>query len=161
MWTEGAKTDRAVELLRNAGAKTNDAGEVVPAHRYSRDLRAVAHEALWDMGPWGPTEFSIWRQGGGDRWGVACSIRGEFGGAWSQHGEWWSDEGVSAYDCSALTICRALLNYSHKDGTLMTEDEVIAMLEERRRDTIRQAEEASCRRLAQAPVQESARHTSH
>lgn len=126
-WREDARTDRAIELLKMGAAKTDACGRVVPGKRYSRSVRHVAYELMWDIDPWGKRSVTLSREEDGGRWGMVCEIEGQTG--WEQWGEAWSDE--DAFSHSALAICRALLAFSHDDGEPMTPDEVIAMLERR------------------------------
>lgn len=133
IWREDARTDRAIELLNLLGAKTDADGNVVPRHRYSRNFERVANH-LRDLA-WNSDreDVRIVQERDPDTRTstvtvtVRVVVKGE---EWEQQGVVTSDEG--AFDWPALAACRALLHYTHDDGTPMTPDEVIAMLENNR-----------------------------
>lgn len=140
-WREDARTDRAIELLRLCAAKTDASGKVVPRHRYSRHLGAVA-ERLQDLSWRSRSELvtmALLRHGDGRPTTVRVEIEVEDadGNVWEQTGTVTSDE--DSYCWYALAACRALLHYARDDGTPMTPDEVIALLEKRRDEAMRAA----------------------
>jgi hypothetical protein len=124
-------------LLKLCGAKTDVSGNVVPRYRYSRHLRHVIYEAVWDIDPMNKRSVTLRREGDRGRWGMVCEIEGARGD-WAVRGEAWSDEGVD--DCAALAVCRALLSFGDDDGDVMSPDAVVALLERQREGALASAQ---------------------
>ena len=136
VWTQGPRTDRAIELLMPWGRRGVAAADVRPRHRYtrSRTVLPLLAEAMEDSYPAEGGSLSIEYRRDGDRgWRVTVELTvgdGYGDRGWVQEGEAWSLE-EECYDPVALAACRALLQYQRDDGEAMTPSEVIAMLETR------------------------------
>ena len=140
-WQEDARTDRAIELLRGCRAKTNADGEVVPAHRYSRNYKHIAaFLSRLEVGGRGTDTVTISCSRFVEDGRSVAKVIATFditdgkGNEWTQEGVACSDE--KSADWYALALCRAFLQYSKDDGTPMTPDEVITMLEAQRAESL-------------------------